>query len=37
MLGEKLVGGKPYYNIDEEIKNLELLKAKFGDNYLQNC
>ncbi len=36
MLGEKLVGGKPY-NIDEEIKNLELLKAKFGDNYLQNC
>jgi anaphase-promoting complex subunit 2 len=30
------VGGKPY-NIDEEIKNLELLKAKFGDNYLQNC
>ena len=36
MLGEKLVGGKPY-NIDEEIKNLELLKAKFGDNHLQNC
>jgi len=36
MLGEKLVGGKPY-NIDEEIKNLELLKARFGDNYLQNC
>jgi len=36
MLGEKLVGGKPY-NIDEEIKNLELLKAKFGDTYLQNC
>lgn len=37
MLGEKLVGGKPSCNIDEEIKNLELLKAKFGDNYLQNC
>jgi len=36
MLGEKLVGGKAY-NIDEEIKNLELLKAKFGDTYLQNC
>ena len=36
MLAEKLVCGKPYY-IDEEIKNLELLKLKFGDIYLQNC
>jgi len=36
MLGEKLVGGKKP-NIDEETKNLELLKAKFGDNHLQNC
>lgn len=36
MLGEKLVGGKPY-NFAEEIKNLELLKVKFGDDNLQNC
>ena len=36
MLAEKLVGGKPY-NLDEETKNLELLKLRFGESLLQNC
>jgi anaphase-promoting complex subunit 2 len=36
MLAEKLVCNRQY-NIDEEVRNLELLKMKFGDNYLQNC
>ncbi len=25
------------YNIEEEIKNIELLKMRFGENALQNC
>ena len=37
MLGEKLITITEPSKIDEEIKKFELLKAKFGDNYLQNC
>ncbi len=36
MLAEKLLGAREY-KIDEEIKNLELLKKRFGESYLQTC
>jgi len=36
MLAEKLLGTKEF-NIEEEIKNIELLKLRFGENNLQNC
>eukprot|EP01017_Pseudomicrothorax_dubius_P034038 TRINITY_DN461_c0_g1_i5.p1 TRINITY_DN461_c0_g1~~TRINITY_DN461_c0_g1_i5.p1 ORF type:complete len:816 (-),score=203.93 TRINITY_DN461_c0_g1_i5:80-2527(-) len=36
MLAEKLLSPKEY-NIDEEIKNIELLKMRFGENNLQGC
>ena len=36
MLAEKMMGTKDF-NIDEEIKNLELLKLRCGDNNLQTC
>lgn len=36
MLAEKLLCAKEY-SIDEEIKNIELLKLRFGENNLQSC
>jgi anaphase-promoting complex subunit 2 len=36
MLAEKLMSAKDY-SIDEEIKNLELLKLRFGESALQTC
>ena len=36
MLAEKLLGSKEF-NLEEEIKNIELLKVRFGENNLQNC
>ena len=36
MLAEKLMSAKDY-NIDEEIKNIELLKIRFGEMALQTC
>lgn len=36
MLAEKLMGAKEY-SIDEEIKNLEQLKIRFGETALQTC
>ena len=36
MLAEKLLGAKEF-NIEEEIKNIELLKLRFGENNLQSC
>jgi len=36
MLAEKIMGTKDY-NINEEIKNLELLKLRCGDSNLQTC
>ena len=36
MLAEKLMSAKDY-NIDEEIKNIELLKIRFGETALQTC
>lgn len=36
MLAEKFLGPKEY-NIEEEIKNIELLKARFGENDLHSC
>lgn len=36
MLAEKLLGSKEL-NIEEEIKNIELLKLRFGENNLQAC
>jgi anaphase-promoting complex subunit 2 len=36
MLAEKLMSAKDY-NIDEEIKNLEQLKIRFGESALQTC
>ena len=36
MLTEKFLGIQEY-QLDEEIKNIELLKLRFGENILQNC
>lgn len=36
MLAEKLMSAKEF-SIDEEIKNLELLKLRFGESALQTC
>jgi anaphase-promoting complex subunit 2 len=36
MMAEKLMGAKDY-NIDEEIRNIELLKMRFGESALQVC
>lgn len=36
MLAEKLMSAKDY-NIDEEIRNIELLKLRFGESALQTC
>ncbi len=36
MLAEKMMGTKDF-NIDEEIKNIELLKLRCGDANLQIC
>ena len=36
MLAEKLMSAKDY-NIDEEIKNIQLLKMRFGEMALQTC
>lgn len=36
MMAEKLMSVKNY-NIDEEIRNIELLKMRFGESALQNC
>lgn len=36
MLAEKMMGTRNF-DIDEEIKNLELLKLRCGDSSLQTC
>ena len=36
MLAEKLMSAKDY-NINDEIKNIELLKIRFGEMALQTC
>ena len=36
MLAEKMLGVKEFC-IEEEIKNIELLKIRFGEASLQNC
>lgn len=36
MLAEKMLGVKEFC-IEEEIKNIELLKIRFGEPSLQNC
>jgi len=36
MLTEKFLGLHDY-QFDEEIKNIELLKLRFGENILNNC
>jgi len=36
MLAEKLMSARNF-NIDEEIRNIELLKKRFGESPLQTC
>lgn len=36
MMAEKLMSAKDY-NIDEEVRNIELLKMRFGESALQTC
>jgi len=36
MMAEKLMSAKDY-DIDEEVKNIELLKMRFGESALQTC
>ena len=36
MMAEKLMSVKDY-NIDQEVRNIELLKMRFGESALQVC
>jgi len=36
MMAEKLMSARDY-SIDEEVRNIELLKMRFGESALQTC